>query len=109
MPGNEILFPAQFQSLLHSHRLAVFESQRENDCVTKYLLDEYEDSTGQQYAIGTTQLMFYPKLLSSLYLGLTVDETYKGVYLWDANGDLDDIVSTMAFQNWASSKTISDV
>ena len=76
--------------------------------MTKYLLDEYEDSTGQQYAIGTSQLMFYPKL-SSLYLGLTVDETYKGVYLWDANGDLDDIVSTMAFQNWASSKTISDV
>ena len=108
MPGNEILFPAQFQSLLHSTRLAVFETQRENDCVTKFLLDEYEDSTGQQYAIGTTQLMFYPKLLSSLYLGLTVDETYKGLYLWDIE-DQDSIEATLAFQNWASSKTISDV
>merc|ERR1711953_33701 len=66
-------------------RLAVFESQRENDCVTKYLLDEYEDSTAQQYAIG-----------------LRTDDAYKGVYLWDTNGDLDDISSTMAFQNWIS-------
>ena len=107
MPGNEILFPAQFQSLLHSHRLAVFESQRENDCVTKFLLDEYEDSTGQQYAIGTTQLMFYPKL-SSLYLGIRVDETYKGLYLWDIE-DQDSIEATLTFSNWASSKTISDV
>ena len=62
VPGNEILFPAQFQSLLHSHRLAVFESQRENDCVTKFLLDEYEDTTARQYAIGTAQVLFYSKI-----------------------------------------------
>ena len=30
----------------------MFESQRENDCVTKYIIDEFEDSTAQQYAIG---------------------------------------------------------
>ena len=76
--------------------------------MTKFLIDEYEDTTAQQYAIGTTQLMCYPQL-SSLYLGLTTDESYKGMYLWDTNGDLDDIASTMGFQNWASSKTISNV
>ena len=38
-------------------KLAVFESKRENDCVTKYLLDEFEDSPSQQYAIGTVQLV----------------------------------------------------
>merc|ERR1719219_279555 len=36
-------------------KLAVFESKRENDCVTKYLIDKYEDSTAQQYAIGTAR------------------------------------------------------
>ena len=34
-------------------KLAVFESKRENDCVTKYLIEEYEDVPGQHYAIGT--------------------------------------------------------
>ena len=34
-------------------KLAVFESKRENDCVTKYLIEEYEDVPGQNYAIGT--------------------------------------------------------
>ena len=33
-------------------RLAVFETQRENDCVTKYLIDEYEATNAEQFAIG---------------------------------------------------------
>ena len=33
-------------------RLAIFESQRENDCVSKYLIKEFEDATPKQYAIG---------------------------------------------------------
>ena len=62
MPGNEIFFLAQLQPLRYSNRLAVFESQRENDCVTKFLLDEYEDTTARQYAIGTAQVLFYSKI-----------------------------------------------
>merc|ERR1712062_150806 len=66
-------------------KLAVFESQRENDCVTKFLLDEYEDSTAQQYAIG-----------------IRVDDTYTGVYEWDrveTSIDNQD-AATLAFSNW---------
>ena len=107
MPGNEIFFPAQLKPLRYSNRLAVFESQRENDCVTKFLLDEYEDSTARQYAIGTTQLLFYPKL-SSVYLGIRVDDSYKGLYLWNKE-DQDSIDATLTFSNWVPSKTISDV
>ena len=33
-------------------RLAVFESKRENDCVAKYLIKEFEDSAAKDYAIG---------------------------------------------------------
>jgi len=67
-------------------KLAVFESQRENDCVTKYLLDEFEDATSQQYAIG-----------------IKVDSRYPGVYEWDrvdntATDHLDD--ATLSFKNW---------
>ena len=39
-------------------KLAVFESRRENDCVTKYLIEEYDDPAGQQYAIGTVRQFF---------------------------------------------------
>lgn len=67
-------------------RLAVFESRREADCVTKYLLDEYEDVTPQQYAIG-----------------IKVDESYHGVYKWNrvdvTSADQD--AATLTFTNWA--------
>ena len=44
-------------------KLAVFESKRENDCVAKYLIEEYEDVPGQHYAIGTTfRDSFFPSL-----------------------------------------------
>ena len=33
----------------------MFESKRENDCVTKYIIDEFEDSTAKQYAIGNDE------------------------------------------------------
>ena len=71
--------------------------------MTKFLIDEYEDSPAQQYAIGTTQLAFYPKL-SFLYLGIKATYTY----LWDID-DQDSIDATLSFQNWVPSKTISDV
>ena len=42
-----------YGSIQHfNYRLAVFESQRENDCVAKYLIKEFEDTTAKQYAIG---------------------------------------------------------
>merc|ERR1711874_189773 len=66
-------------------RLAVFESRRENDCVTKYIIDEYEDVTAHQYAIG-----------------IKVDDVYKGVYEWnrvDTSIDNQD-AATLTFSNW---------
>jgi len=33
-------------------RLVTFQSQRENDCVTKYIIKEFEDITARDYAIG---------------------------------------------------------
>ena len=38
---------------LKNAKLAAFESKRETDCMTKYLLDEYGDDNSMQYAIGT--------------------------------------------------------
>ena len=35
------------------------------DCVTKYLIDEY-DVVGQQYAIGTAQVQFDPRYIMSV-------------------------------------------
>merc|ERR1712154_644245 len=46
-------------------RLAVFETKRENDCITRYLLDEYDASSADQYAIG-----------------LRVGVPYGGLYEW---------------------------
>ena len=80
--------------------------------MTKYLIDKYEDSTSQQYAIGTVRIL-KARLLSSVYSGLKVlDDTYKGIYEWDrvdntAAGHLDD--ATLSFKNWIPCKTISDV
>ena len=101
IPSNEIFFPAQLQSSCHSIRLAVFESRRENDCVTKFLLDEYEDSTAHQYAIGAARLQFSQKLIS-VNSGIKVDDTYTGVYEWDrveTSTDNQD-AATLAFSNW---------
>jgi len=69
-------------------KLAVFESRRESDCVTKYLIEEYDDPAGQQYAIG-----------------MKVDETFKGVYEWhrvDATTD-NKAAATLTFTNWVPS------
>jgi len=69
-------------------KLAVFESRRENDCVTKYLIEEYDDPAGQQYAIG-----------------MKVDETFKGVYEWhrvDATTE-NKAAATLTFTNWVPS------
>ena len=33
-------------------RLVVFETQRENNCVTKYLIDEYDATAAEKFAIG---------------------------------------------------------
>merc|ERR1711874_227639 len=82
-------------------KLAVFESRRENDCVTKFLLDEYEDSTAHQYAIGAARLQFSQKLIS-VNSGIKVDDTYTGVYEWDrveTSIDNQD-AATLAFSNW---------
>merc|ERR1739848_214945 len=66
-------------------RLAVFESRREMDCVTKYLIDEYDVTSGQQYAIG-----------------IKVEDDFPGVYEWhgvDLPAD-NQAAATLAFTNW---------
>ena len=79
--------------------------------MTKYLIDKYEDSTPQQYAIGTGRIL-KARLLSSVYSGLKVlDDTYKGIYEWDRvdTGIDNQDAATLAFTNWVPGKTISDV
>ena len=57
--------------------------------MTKYLMDEYEDASPQQYAIG-----------------MKVDESYPGVYEWHRVGNDNKI---LPFTKWMPSKTLSDV
>jgi len=76
-------------------RLVTFESQRENDCVTKYIIKEFEDQTARDYAIG-----------------LSTDSDYPGIYRWNritsAELATDKNAEAMSFQNWAvSSPTLS--
>merc|ERR1711915_381116 len=71
-------------------RLAVFESRRENDCMVKYIVDEFRSTSTRNYAIG-----------------LRVDDRYTGVYEWahvdnSQPGSLDS--ATPAFTNWAPGK-----
>ena len=61
-------------------KLVVFENRGENDCLIKYLMDEYRGQTQTKYAIG-----------------LKSDDDYKGVYEWR-----NDNHSTPTFTNWAS-------
>ena len=79
--------------------------------MTKYLIDKYEDSTSQEYAIGTARIL-KARLLSSVYSGLKVlDDTYMGIYEWDrvdTSIDHQD-AATLAFTNWVPGETISDV
>ena len=35
-----------------SLRLAAMNTKKENDCIAKYIYDEYKDDTSMQYAIG---------------------------------------------------------
>ena len=65
------------------------ETRRENDCITKYLLDEFEDLTSRMFAIG-----------------MKTDASYPGVYEWNR---VDTDVShpeaaTLTFSNWLPSK-----
>merc|ERR1711899_369238 len=65
-------------------KLAVFESKRENDCVAKYIMDEFEDATAKQYVIG-----------------LKVDQEFPGIYEWhrvDTSANPD--AASLAFSNW---------
>ena len=91
-------------------KLAVFESRRENDCVAKFLIQEYEDVPGQQYAIGTLRQLIFSPELSSVCSGMREpypEGTYKGVYEWhrvDSTTDNKD-AATLTFTNWVPSKT----
>ena len=78
--------------------------------MTKYLLDEFEDATSMQYAIGTVQLLFSPKL-SSVSSGIKADERYPGIYEWDRVDISDDNkdAASLSFKNWVPSKPLSDV
>ena len=61
----------------HSH-LVIFENRGENDCLVKYLMDEYGGAQ-QRYAIG-----------------LKSPDEYRGVYEWRGTD------ATPEFTNWAT-------
>ena len=66
-------------------KLAVFETKRENDCMVKYLVDEYRGTAAKNYAIGLKAL-----------------DNYAGVYEWHRVDDsAPDYAATMNFANWA--------
>ena len=62
--------------------LAVFQNRGENDCLIKYLTDEYRGDTQKKYAIG-----------------LKSPDDYRGVYEWRSDTVAE---QTLAFTNWAS-------
>merc|ERR1712083_640218 len=68
-------------------KLAVLESRKENDCLTRYLTDRYGGDSGtEQYAIGLRA------------------PNYRNVWEWwniDSNDNVD--ISTPTFTNWAPS------
>jgi len=66
-------------------KLLVLESRRENDCIVKYILDEYKGDPVKSFAIG-----------------LKTPENYKGVYEWKHvdNAQKAD-AATPTFENWA--------
>ena len=72
--------------------MAVFETRRENDCVTKYILDKYEDQTSKMFAIG-----------------LKAEPEYPGIYEWNrVNHDtFHPDAATLTFLNWVPSKSLT--
>merc|ERR1712059_8984 len=74
------------QCRLEEGRLVVLESRREQDCMVKYIIDEYKGDPARSYAIG-----------------LKTPDGYKGVYEWSHvdNTDPNFDAATPAFENWA--------
>ena len=70
-------------------RLVVIEDQVENDCLVKYIQDEFGDSAAKSYAIG-----------------VKMSDQYKGVYEWNhvTNTDLLPHANTLTFNNWAAAE-----
>merc|ERR1711933_7802 len=66
-------------------RMVVFESKRELDCVTKYIIDKYDDATAaEEFAIG-----------------LHTDSEYDGIYEWNRVDTSTDVeAATLKFSNW---------
>jgi len=73
------------QCNIEGGKLLVLESRRENDCIVKYILDEYKGEPVKSFAIG-----------------LKTPQNYKGVYEWRHvdNGKNPD-AATPTFENWA--------
>merc|ERR1712179_541802 len=67
-------------------RLVVIESRRENDCIVKYIMDEYKGDPVKSFAIG-----------------LKTPQNYKGVYEWKHvdNSDPNFDAATPTIENWA--------
>jgi len=66
-------------------KLAIFENQRENDCVAKYLSEEFEGDPASDYAFG-----------------IKADEPFDGIYEWHRLESATVGAQTLAFKNWAS-------
>merc|ERR1712018_654569 len=60
-------------------KLAVFETKRENDCMVKYLVDEYRGTTAKNYAIGLMTLLLTLQPHSSFLTGPQQHPLGRGV------------------------------
>ena len=69
----------------------VIENKRENDCLVKYLYDEFRGDATKTYAIGIKQV-----------------DNYKGVYEWRHVNSAGNDEGTVKFTNWAAAEPKGD-
>ena len=63
-------------------RLAALESKKESDCITKYILDQYDDDGSIQYAIGEILFKVYSITLGVLMtVRWFVQQKFAGIFL----------------------------
>ena len=63
-------------------RLAALESKKESDCITKYIIDQYDDDGSIQYAIGEILFKVYSITLGVLMtVRWFVQQKFAGIFV----------------------------
>ena len=90
--GNKIMFL--------SFRLVSMQTKKENDCLAKYIYDEYKDDASVQYAIGNILMKTKTAFLKvSFCTGMKVSDEYPGIYEWDTENS----PTSVEIWNWRPS------